>query len=114
MTLLIPSRIVRLAFFTLSAGCAGFISAETTAMTLCVLVIIAACCRHPVRLELVLAGIAAFAARYSGGTIQGFQTAMFILLPLIIALGGLYLMARTVFGPPSHDRRAYRNGRRWL
>lgn len=114
MTIFIPSRIVRLMFFALSAGCAGLISAEATAMTLCVLVIVAACCRHPVRLELVLAGMAALAARYWGGTMQGLQTAMFILLPLIVAMGGLYLMVRKVFGPSRHDSHAFhRNRNRW-
>jgi hypothetical protein len=112
MTLFIPGRIVRLAFFTLSAGCAGFISAEATAMTLCGLIIVAACCRRAMRLELVLAGMAAFAARYSGGTLRGFETILFALLPLIIAMGGLYLMVSKVFGPrdprPDFDRKRNR------
>ena len=99
MTLFIPGRFVRLAFFTLAAGGAGFLSAEATAMTLCFLVILAACCRGPIRVELVFAGIAAFAARYSGGKIEGFREGVFAILPLIIALGGFYVMSRAVFGP---------------
>lgn len=102
MTRFIPSRIVRLVFFALSAGCAGLISAEATALTLCALAIVAACCRHPLRLELVVAGLAAFAARHSGGTIQGFQATCFAALPLFIALGAMYFMVRRIFGPRDH------------
>jgi len=90
---------VRLAFFTMAAGCAGFISAEATATTLSVLVILAACCRGSIRMELVFMGIAAFAARYSGGKIEGFKEGLYAVLPLIIALGGLFFMSRTIFGP---------------
>src|SRR5437764_538376 len=104
MTLLIPARLVRLAFFALSAGCAGLISAEVTAVTLCVLVMLAACCRGPVRLELVLAGMTALAARYSEGHWEKFQVSFFMILPLVIAMAGLYVMSRTVFGPRSYRR----------
>ena len=99
MTLLIPSRIVRLVFFTLSAGCAGLISPEATAVMLCLLVMLAACCRGPIRLELVLAGMAAIAARYSGGNFEGFKAAFLILLPLVVAMGGWYIMSGALFGP---------------
>lgn len=109
MTLLIPARLVRLAFFTLSAGCAGFISAEWMALTLAVLVILAASCRGPIRLELVLAGMSALAARYSDGNWEKFKAVFFMLLPLVIAMAGLYVMSRAVFGPrryvPPYRRR---------
>ena len=111
MTLFIPSRLVRLALFTVSAGCAGLISAEATAITLVVLVILAACCRGPIRLELVFAGMAALAARHSGGNWDGFQAAFFVLLPLVVAMGGLYVMSRAVFGP-REDRYNFRRRRR--
>lgn len=113
MTLFIPGRLVRLAFFTLSAGCAGLLSAEATAVTLCILVLLAACCRGPIRLELVLAGMVALAARYSGGDWQTFKKCLFALLPLVIALSGIYVMARGALGPRHHRFCTCRRCRGW-
>ena len=113
MTVFVPSRLVRLAFFTLAAGCAGFVSTEATAITLVFLVILAAWCRGPIRLELVLAGMAAFAARHSGGNWAGFQAAFFVLLPLVVAMGGLYVMSRAVFGPREDRYKSRRGCRTW-
>jgi hypothetical protein len=112
MTLLIPARLVRLAFFTLSAGCAGLLSAEWTALTLAILVLLAASCRGPIRLELVLAGMTALAARYSEGNWEKFKAVFLIILPLVIAMAGLYVMSRTVFGPRNF-RNPYRRYHRW-
>lgn len=113
MTLFIPSRFVRLTFFTVAAGGSGFLSAEATAMTLCFLVILAACCRNPIRLELVFAGVAAFAARRSGGDLGAFKAALISLLPLVIALGGLYILSRAVFGRREHHYEPSRRPRDW-
>lgn len=113
MTVFVPSRLARLAFFTVAAGCAGFISAEAMAVTLAILITLAACCRDPIRLELVFAGMAAFAARHSGGTWHGFQAALFVLLPLVVAAAGLYVMARAVFGPRADPYKSRRRGRTW-
>lgn len=113
MTVFIPGRVVRLVFFTLSAGCAGLLSAEATAVTLCVLVLLAACCRGPIRLELVLAGMAAFAARYSGGEWEMFKKCFLALVPLVVALGGWYIMSRAAFGPRPDRSWSYRRNRRW-
>ena len=111
MRLFIPSRVIRLTFFTLVAGVAGFISAEATAMTLCFLMILAACCRHPIRLELVFAGAAAFAARRSGGDFSALQASLSVLLPLVVALCGLSIMSRGLFGPQEHHLETRRPGR---
>ena len=113
MTLFVPARLVRLAFFTLAAGCAGFISAEATAITLCSLAILAACCRGPIRFELVLAGIAAFATRYSGGDWEKFKAVILAILPLVIALAGLYVTCRAVFGPRRHRYHSWPRCSRW-
>jgi len=102
-----------LALFTLSAGCAGFLSAEATAVTLGVLVLFAACCRGPIRLELVLAGIVALAARYSGGDWEMFKKCFFALMPLVIAMGGWYITSRAVFGPRRHRHCSCRRRGRW-
>lgn len=113
MILFVPARLVRLAFFALAAGCAGLISAEVTATTLCCLVVLAACCRGPVRLELIFAGVAGFAARQSGGDLAAFKAILIMVSPLVIALGGLYLMSRAVLGPRRHPWSSDRRQRLW-
>lgn len=100
MTLYLPSRLIRLAFFTLSAGCAGLISAEATAFTLCAIMMVAACCRGSIRVELVLTSVVAFAVRYSGPDLGRFKAVVFAVLPLVLALAGIYIIVRSAFGPP--------------
>ena len=113
MIFFIPSRIIRLIFFTLAAGGGGLISAEATALTLCLLVLLAACCRSPIRLELILMGIVAFAARYSQGDLAIFKATIITILPLFVMMGGLYLMGRAVFRPRSRRHCACHSRSDW-
>ncbi|MBI4657911.1 MAG: hypothetical protein HY735_03520 [Verrucomicrobia bacterium] len=113
MTVFIPGRLVRLAFFTVAAAGAGLHSAEATATTLCILAMYAACCRSPRRLELVFSAVAAFAARYSGGDLATFKAGFLWLLPVVIAFGGLYAIGHFAFGSRGHRDESWRGRRSW-
>jgi hypothetical protein len=113
MFLLVPCGLIFGFYFVVAVGLAALLSAKAAAMMLCVLVPLAIFCRGRVRLVLVMASLLAVAARYAVGGWGEVEQSLSPILPLVITLGGVYLIVRSLLGPRRHRCCTCQRGRDW-